>query len=504
VRRMVQVRRLALVSLAALVLAACGGGGGETTPTTAAPGSTAAPAPGSTAPGDTTTTAAGPTTTAQKLGDCPVTALDNASGPVEITFWHGMNSANEAALKTITDAYNSSQQKVKVTLQNQTTYDDAFDKYRTASAGDRPELIQLPEYYLQIMSDSKTALPVQACVNASNYDLSDYVGRATSYWTIRSALQAMPFNISTPVLYYNRAAFTRAGLDPATPPKNLDELSTMAHQIKDKGAATFGIALDTGANSGGGWFVEQFFAMGDQLYADNGNGREAPATKVLFNNDFGAQSLGVLQKMVQDGSAVNVGENPQGNAQLFKMADAQQPAAMAIYSSAGLGAVLNLLKGGGVQGFTADDLGIGPFPGPAGDGSVIVGGAALWLVAGKSPEKTAAAWDYMKYLTSPDVQAQWAAATGYVPVRQSAATSGSLASLYQSDPRYKVALDQLLGGQITPASAGPVLGPLRQVRAATAKAVADTFGGTDPKQALDGAASEANKQIEDYTKRLGG
>ena len=71
-----------------------------------------------------------------------------------------------------------------------------------------------------------------------------------------------------------------------------------------------------------------------------------------------------LQDLVQDGLAVNVGPNPTTTDTLFKLADPAQPAAMTIYTSAGLGPVLNVLSAGAIQGFGSDDLGIGPMPGP--------------------------------------------------------------------------------------------------------------------------------------------
>jgi sn-glycerol 3-phosphate transport system substrate-binding protein len=176
---------------------------------------------------------------------------------------------------------------------------------------------------------------------------------------------------------------------------------------------------------------------------------------------------------------------------------------MTIHTSAALSSVINLLKGGGVQGFTDPSLGIGPMPAPAGNGGNLVGGAALWLVKGKTDTETVAAWDYIKYLTSPQAQSTWAAGTGYVPIRNSATTLDPIKSLFVSDPRFKVAYDQLAAGAVTPATAGPVLGPQSQVRSETAKAMDSIFGGGDVKAALDTAANNADALIADYNKRTG-
>ncbi|HEX9259870.1 MAG TPA: extracellular solute-binding protein [Acidimicrobiales bacterium] len=484
---------LAALVAGALLASACGGGddGGSAATTTVPAGST------TTAPAATTTSIE-----ESKLPPCKPDAL--GAGPVEITFWHAMGAENGKVLEQLVNTYNSSQTKVKVKLQAQTGYDDAFDKYRTASKDDRPDLIQLPEYYLQIMADSQTTVPAESCLRASNAKLDGLLERPVAYYQLYGIQQSVPFNISTPVLFYNRGRFTKAGLDPAKPPADLTALQAAAKAIVDKGAAKYGIALESSANAGGGWFVEQFNAKAARLYADNENGRSAKATKVLFNSAESAADLAVLGQMVKDGTAFNVGENADGRGQLLKMADQTEPAAMSIYSSAGIGPVVNLLKGGSFPDFTVDDLGVGPFPGPAGPGGVVVGGASLWLVKDKGDERTAAAWDFVKYLTSAQAQSTWAAGTGYIPVNEGALEVEPLKSVYAGDPRFKVAYDQLLTGTVDAASAGVVIGPLRQVRGETAKAVAAILGGGDAKAALDAAAAEADKLIKDYNDRTGG
>ena len=126
---------------------------------------------------------------------------------------------------------------MQVTLVNQNGYEQNIEKYKTSSAGDRPNLVQMPEYTLQLLADSDTVVPVQSCVNADDYSLDDFLPRATAYYTLRGALQGMPFNLSNPVLYYNKATFAKAGLDPEKPPVSLDELRADSEKIVDSGAA---------------------------------------------------------------------------------------------------------------------------------------------------------------------------------------------------------------------------------------------------------------------------
>ena len=101
------------------------------------------------------------------------------------------------------------------------------------------------------------------------------------------------------------------------------------------------------------------------------------------------------------------------------------------------------------------------------------------------------------------MQSTWAAATGYVPVRTSAADLDPIKTTYANDPRFKVAYDSLSGKALDAASAGPVLGPLREVRKRTAQAVQAILSGSDVNNELKNAATDADALIADYAKRTG-
>lgn len=454
----------------------------------------------STAPAST----AGPTTTVTPLTAlpaCPVNALDGATAPIDITFWHGMSSDNETALIALTDAYNAEQDKVRVDLQNQTSYDSAVDKYINASSTTRPALIQLPDFTLQEFADSGTIVPASACIESSGFDTSPFLPRALGAYTLEGVLWGVPFNISNPVLYFNRKMFEVAGLDPDDPPVSLEELRAASQQLVDSGAAGTGMVLDSGADSGGGWFLEQWFGRVGELYADNGNGRLARATKVLYDNDLGVELLTFMQNMIDDGLAVSVGDNASGQDSFLKMVDPASPGAMTIGTSAALATVIQALGGGIAPGFTPDDFGVSPMPGPGDTPAVQVGGASLWIVADKSDEEIAAAWDFITYLTGAQTQSTWAASTGYVPVRADATELDPLAATYESDPRFRVAYDQLLSGSDDIAANAPALGPLRAVRAVTARAVAAIFGGSDVEVSLAEAAAASDDLIVSYNQR---
>jgi sn-glycerol 3-phosphate transport system substrate-binding protein len=507
-RRRPLVRLAAFSVFGASIAAACSSGesaleidnGGGDTATTAVTGETTddtrATTPDDTALASTTTQAP-----LAQFADCPTGALESTSGPVEITFWHGMNDVLEDSLIELTNAYNTGQDRVNVTLQNQTGYDAAIDKYIQSSPDSRPDLIQFPEYSLQTFAQSDTLIPVGACMEDSGFDTSAFLDRALDAYTWQGVQWAMPFNVSNPVLYYLRPKFEAAGLDPDDSPITLEELRTSSQAIVDADAAAYGWVLDSGADSGGGWFLEQWFARAGEPYADNDNGRSAPATTVFFDGAAGVELLTFVQDMIDDGLAVTIGDNASGQDTFLKLIDPAADGAMTIGTSAALGGVLAAIDTGLAPGLTAADVGVGPMPGPSPDPAVNLGGASLWIVDGKGDEKTAAAWDYITYLITAEAQSQWASQTGYVPIRTDALDIEPLLTTYADDPRFRVAYDQMLGTPDGVSSLAPVLGPQREVRVATANATAAIFNGADVASTLADAAAQADALIASYNQR---
>ena len=520
-----QSARVGSLALAcALLAAACGSGksiivAGNDTPTVStvsgAPDTTLAVAttvsrgdgslaPQSTAAGDQpastppATNATTTTTPLASLPDCPVSALASAPEPVDITLWHGLSVDNEAAMQRLTDDYNASQTRVRVSAENQGGYLETIDKFFQSTVGDRPEIVMFVDYTTQQVIDSGTVIPTQACVEADGYDTSGFQPSTIAAYSAAGVQWGMPFNVSNPVLYYNRNMFEAAGLDPNRPPQSLEELRQYSQQLVDSGAAAYGLAVESGSGSGGGWYIEQWFANMGELYADNGNGRLAPATEVLYDGAAGVELLTYVQSLINDGLAFYVGDNAGGADQLLKLADTSAPAAMALGSSAFLGTVVSTLAGGLVPGLGPEDIGVGAMPGPMPPPTALVGGAAVYVTEGKSDVEAAAAWDFMKYLVRPEVQSLFATLTGYVPVRADALEVEPALSLYRDDPRYRVGYDQLVKTPDSPASLGPILGPQREIRSITANAVAEIFNGGDVQAALTSAAEQSNALLANY------
>lgn len=490
-RRTGVVRRVALLAVVGALAAACGDDGGASA---ADAGTTTAPA-GTGATTGATGSAGASTTTAPTFDPkvCPTKALDTAKAPVNITFWHGMTEANEKALAALTDKYNASQTKVKVTLQYQGTYDQTLTKYIAAvRGGELPTLVQMEETAIQVMVDSKSTVPVAACIASDAYDTADYSKALLGQYSVGNALVTMPFQVSNPVLFYNKAAFRRAGLDPDKPPTTLAEVLDASRKIVAAKATPKAFSLQ-----GQAWYPEQWTSMAGEALVDNSNGRTARATKALLDGRGMTESFQWIETMQKEGLVKYVGRDEKLTDAL--LAVAVEDVAMTISTSAALGSIYQQLPL-----FPKIEIGVAPLPGPTGSGGVTVGGGSLWIGNKGTDEQKAAAWDYVKFLDSVDSQVAWHVATGYIPTRTSAATRSEVQQLWASKPGFKVAYDQLAKAATPPGGGGPVIGDYVGVRNAIEAAIETIVNGGAAANAQRVANDSATKAIADYNKRIGG
>jgi sn-glycerol 3-phosphate transport system substrate-binding protein len=474
-------RALALLAvlLLTLGLAACGGGG-----------------EGGEAEGTATPSGATPS------GTTPSSATPSGE-TVKIKFWHAMNAANQETLKRLTDRFNSSQSEVQVELQYQGTYEDNLAKLLASRAsGDVPALIQLHDVSTQLLVDSGMITPVQDFIDAEDYDLSDFVQRTVDYYTVDSKLQGMPFNISNPILYYNKVHFREAGLDPEKPPQTLAELKEDCQKLTIRnasGATTrYCIALPIDP-----WYLEQLLAQGGDLYVNNGNGRDARATEAVFNSARGKEIFEWWGDLMKSGDGQNVGRNPTGDQHLLAVGAGQ--ASMTIGTSAALRTAFDVLEAPGSIQLTDIELGTAPLPGFAdGAGGSLVGGGALWILNQRSEKEQEAAWKYVKFLVEPEQQAEWYSGSGYFPMRISAYELPAAKEVEAKYPAFRTAVDPFLATASTRATQGALLGNFVDVRVIVQTAVEQMIlKSKDPDQAVDDAAKEATEAIQEYNRRIG-
>jgi sn-glycerol 3-phosphate transport system substrate-binding protein len=385
---------------------------------------------------------------------------------------------------------------VKVRLVNQIGYKETLEKFRAGLSGTGlPDLVMLEDTATQQAIDTQAMLPAQSCIDADHYDTADFVQRVLDRYTVKDVLWGMPFNVSNPVFLYDKNAFRAAGLDPEKPPSTLEEVKQDALKIKAIGyPAGYGLKLDP-------WYLEQWSSKADKLYVNQENGRKARATKVAFDDAIGRQIFSWMSDMVHSGAAkTNSADGPSAFDNLFGIRNKQ--VGMTIETSAALGTITQLFAS---KETGSVDLGVAPMPGPPGKGGVLVGGGQLYIVKRSAPEKQAAAWQYLKFLDNPRSQADWAAGTGYVPIRKSSVAMPQIQQLWAKTPGYKVAYDQLTSGVEDIATQGPVIGAYQAVRDAVIAGEQEMFTqGKAPASALADVARQSNSAMQEYNSRVAG
>ena len=483
------------VVVCALLAFACGGGGESAEPDPDAPSTSVDPG-GSTQP---TTSADGsvPDREDEPVVDesaCPVGALDGLTEPVTVTMWHAMTAVNQQVIEQLVDEYNAGQEKVNVDVSFQGVYTEAFEKYLNTlrSGGDLPDIVQLNETMLQQMVDSQSIIPTQACIDADGYDTSDFAGALLDQYRIGDVVVTMPFQLSTPVLYFDGADFEAIGLDPADPPETFDEVLEVSRMLQEAGVVEAGLAVEVDS-----WIIEQWFSMAGSPLVDNDNGRSARATAALLDSATATEIYDFLATMRDEGLITNTGRGTDQAAIGKYLAVALNDAAMTIGTSANLGEIYLQLGE-----FPNLDLRVGRLPGPTG-GGIAVGGGSLYLTSETSDEVRAGAWDFMKWLNESEQQIAWSKATGYIPPVQSAISDPDLEALWSERPGYRVAFDQLSTAGPIPGGGGPVIGDFLGVREAIEQSLEALYAGADVEAAQSQAHDEANEAIAGYNRRIG-
>jgi sn-glycerol 3-phosphate transport system substrate-binding protein len=421
----------------------------------------------------------------------PATAAAPANS---IVFWHSMSGVNGDAVNRMIESFQQSQKQITVQGIFQGSYDDSLAKLKTALASNgAPALIQVYDIGQRFMIDSEEIVPVQDFIDRDKFALDDFEPAILNYYRVPSKLYSMPFNASSAILYYNKTAFKEAGLDPDKPPKTFDEVTEYAKKLVKKPGAD--VSQYGFHQSIYGWLFEQYTGVSAGLYADNGNGRDSRATKVVFDNDKGKAIFDWWKAGVAGGYFFNPGIDNDGSANAFNAGKS----AMYVESTARLRGHINTIAG-------KFELGTGFYPRPANppaDGGNLIGGASLYIMKSRSAAEQQAAWEFMKYVTSPAVQAQWQSDTGYFAIRKSAENEAVAKEWTTKYPQFTTALNQIRQAPQNRMTQGAVVGVFPQARSRVEKAVESLLlGQATSEAALKTAAEEINQAIANYNKSV--
>lgn len=413
-----------------------------------------------------------------------------ASAQTEVQWWHAMGGNLGEAVNALADGFNKSQTQYKVTPVYKGSYTETLTAAIAAfRAKQAPHIVQVFEVGTANMMAAKGAVyPVhQLMADAKEpFDPKAYIGPVYGYYsTTDGKLLSMPFNSSTPVFYWNKDLFTKAGLDPNKPPKTWAEVGEMGKKLVASGAKCgFTPAWQT-------WtMIENYGAYHNLPFSTKENGFAGIDVSLQFNDAARIKHIQRLADWGKDKVFVYGGREGKSQA-LFAAGEC----AMHIGSSAAASAIDKALG--------TEKFGIAMMPYDpdvkAQPQNSIIGGATLWVLQGKPKEEYAGVAKFLTYLASTPVQAKWHQETGYVPVTLAAAKITEEAGFYKKFPGREVAVEELTLNPPTPNSKGLRIGNFVQIRDVVDEELESVWSGKkDAKTALDDAVKRGNELVKRF------
>ncbi len=411
----------------------------------------------------------------------------DAEAPVTIEFWHAMSGTRIELIQSIVDQFMKENPNITVKVQYTGSYNDTLNKVKSAvKAGNAPQVFHSYEIGTLGLINSGIITPIDDAAKDFNLPIKwdDFFTPVQSYYKYQGKHYSMPFNSSTPLIYYNKTFFKKAGLDPENPPRTYEEIRKAALALKKSGIKT---PVTWNLHS---WYFEQMICLQDAPFANMDNGRNGQLpTEVLFNKEAGRKVLDWWIGMYNDGLFLDVGPGWSNHRAAFGSGEV----AMVMSSSSDVNLLTKALKEKGWE------MGTGYIPRPAGaKGGVAIGGGSLWMTNTGTPEQQLAALKLIEFISSDDPQIQWHKGTGYFPVRKTAMDKLKSEGWFEKNPNYLTAFNQLLDSPETLNTAGALLGTFPETRSIIQAAIQECYAGKPVQQALDEAAAKANAAIAEW------
>jgi len=413
-----------------------------------------------------------------------------AAAQTEINWWHAMGGANGERVDRMAAEFNAMQDEFEVVP----TYKGNYTETMTAAiaafrAGEQPALVQVFEVGTATMMAAEGAIyPVEQLMADAGepFDGDDYLPAVVSYYqTTEGELLSMPFNSSTPVLWYNADALSAAG---AEVPTTWDEVEAAAQALVDNGMAC---GLSFGWQS---WvMIENFSAWNDLPLGTQENGFAGFDTELTFNTPEVAARLDAVAAMSDNGRFVYGGRRGD-SLPLFTNGEC----GMWMNSSAYYGSIVDQADFEFGQTMLPVDTSISEAP-----QNSIIGGATLWALQGQDPEVYRGLAQFLTYLSSAEVQAWWHQETGYVPITTAAYELSQEQGFYDSNPGTDTAIQQLSLNTPTPNSRGLRFGNFVQIRDVINEELEALWAGDiDAQQALDNAVERGNELLRRFERSV--
>ncbi|NIZ63167.1 sn-glycerol-3-phosphate ABC transporter substrate-binding protein UgpB [Sedimentitalea sp. CY04] len=412
--------------------------------------------------------------------------MSTAFAETEVQWWHAMGGANGERVNKIAEDFNATQSDYKVVPVYKGNYTETMTAAIAAfRAKEHPQLVQVFEVGTATMMAAEGAIyPVEQLMKDAGepFDGDAFLPAVVSYYeTPEGELLSMPFNSSTPVLWYNKDALDAAG---ASVPTTWDDVQVTAQKLVDNG-------MDCGVSFGWqSWvMVENFSAWHNIGLGSKENGFAGFDTEFTFNNEAVATRLDGIAEMSK-GNLFKYGGRRGDSLPMFTNGEC----GMWMNSSAYYGSIKSQAEFNFGQAMLPLDTAVADAP-----QNSIIGGATLWVLGGHEEEEYKGTAQFLSYLSSAEVQAWWHQETGYVPITTAAYELSKEQGFYEANPGTDTAIQQLSLNTPTPNSRGLRFGNFVQVRDVINEELEAIWSGDKTAtDALDAAVERGNALLRKF------
>ena len=343
--------------------------------------------------------------------------VTSISAQTEISVWHSMSSGyGQEFIEEIAEVFNEEYEDIEVEIVYSGGYQETLQGAQAAlAAGDPPNVSMFEQSRGAAFVDAQALEPLEPYFERTEgLDFEDFFPGIRRAATYGDTVYGIPYNTSTPLLYYNKELFEEAGLE--GPPETWDELLEYSITLKEE--------LDVYGKDfySWGWLFEAWIGQNGARILNEDN------TEFIFNSEEAVEAMQFAQDMVHEHEVAVYGSGAEGYDMFFS-----EQIAMTMRSTAALNSNIE----------SADfEMGVAVLPYNT-EQYVPIGGANFFMFDTGTQEEKDASWEFLTYLVEADNFAEFAIETGYMAAKDDAYNSDKLQEHFENEPRATVTYDQL-------------------------------------------------------------
>lgn len=360
------------------------------------------------------------------LAGCGGGAAGDPDGPVEIEYWHiNTEDFGGPTVRELVERFQEQNPNITVRERFQpNAYTGLLENLQTdLAAGSPPDIAQIGYLYLDYVTNNFPFASVDELVESyedGGY-LDDFPENILELGRVGGELVGMPYALSNIVTYYNASMLEEAGLDPDEPPQTWEEWREAARSIRESTGKP-GIYLQILDDN---WSTQALIESNGGRLTECRDGEVVAA----FDGPEATEAMQFWADLVEGELALNV---------LWDQGD------QAFLSGEVATFITTIAKRQSLEEQASFDLRATTFPAFEGKQPRLPAGGNCLFVFSQDEVKRRAAWEFIKFLESPEGLTIWTKGTGYLPPREGVADDPRyLRDFMQENPIQAVAVSQV-------------------------------------------------------------